>query len=257
MCYTDWNEQMDLSALNQTGSRPLYPLPTIYMSRKYTINIRVEITMYGRLDAELDEGCIRLSFPIDSLGLPSPKDMIKHLIEQDTFDVTIVCIAPQDSTAALSKPLTLRAHRSVLSARSPVFATMLNSTLSEGVTGVIEVKDVEYEVMKEVVLFIYSNEFSSSYPRVLGQLGQQLLYVAAMYQIVSLVSLCEAYFVSTVAVDNAVPLTRMAKEFGLTQLQAATDAFIADHASEIAKSYALQGCAPVEGSTEDSTQDGA
>ena len=250
---------MDLSALNQTGSRPLYPLPTIYMSRKYTINIRVEITMYGRLDAELDEGYNRLSFPIDSLGLPSPKDMIKHLIEQDTFDVTILCTASgsQDSTTAPFKHPSLRAHRSVLSARSPVFATMLNSTLSEGVTGVIEVKDVEYEVMKEVVLFIYSNEFSSSYPRVLGQLGQQLLYVTAMYQIASLVSLCEAYFVSTVAVDNAIPLTRMAKEFALTQLQAATDAFIADHASEIAKSYALQGCAlAVHEVAEEGTQDG-
>ena len=227
------------------------------MSRKHTINIRVEITMFGRLDQELDEGDNLLSFPIDSLGLPSPKEMIKHLIEQDTFDVTIVCTASgsQDSAVAPLKPLTLRAHRSVLSARSPVFETMLNSKLSEGVTGVIKVEDVEYEAIKEALLFIYSNEFSGSYHRVLAQHGQQLLYVAAMYQIASLVSLCEAYFVSTVAVDNAVPLTRMAKEFGLTQLQAATDAFIADHASDIAKSYALQGCAPTE--TEGGTQDGA
>ena len=56
----------------------------------------------------------------------------------------------------------LRAHRSVLSLRSPVLKAMLEAPMTEGESGEILIDDNEYEVMREVLLFIYSNTFSSN-----------------------------------------------------------------------------------------------
>ena len=50
----------------------------------------------------------------------------------------------------------------MLSVRSPVFRAMLQNDMSEKNTGVIEIDDIEVEVMRECLEFMYTDAFSSS-----------------------------------------------------------------------------------------------
>lgn len=50
----------------------------------------------------------------------------------------------------------MKVHKSILSARSKVFLAMLRNNMMEKNTNTVNIKDVSYNIMKDVILFIYS-----------------------------------------------------------------------------------------------------
>ena len=54
---------------------------------------------------------------------------------------------------------------------------MLNSVLNESKPGIIEIKDVDYEVIKELLYFMYTNELSGDIGVILGEYVEPLLYI--------------------------------------------------------------------------------
>ncbi len=69
----------------------------------------------------------------------------------------------------------------------------------ENQTNQIELKDVEYEILEELINFIYTGQVTK-----LDQLADSLLPVADKYAIVSLVKLCEESLSFNLTVDNVV-----------------------------------------------------
>uniref|UniRef100_A0A0K0FFS8 Speckle-type POZ protein-like (inferred by orthology to a human protein) n=1 Tax=Strongyloides venezuelensis TaxID=75913 RepID=A0A0K0FFS8_STRVS len=55
----------------------------------------------------------------------------------------------------------IKVHKAVLVARSPVFHNILNSTLEDLRTTVIEIEDFRVEVVREMLKYIYTNEVSN------------------------------------------------------------------------------------------------
>jgi len=76
------------------------------------------------------------------------------------------------------------AHRSLLSARSPVFAAMFASGMNEAVTGRVTIEDVDPTTFKRFLKFIYTGMFKFS------ALDEELFTVADKYQVETLMELC-------------------------------------------------------------------
>ena len=80
---------------------------------------------------------------------------------------------------------TLCAHRFILSARSPVFAAMFTSDMLESKTGRVEIKDVDVNLFKHFLKFIYTGKLETSARNL------DLLALADKYEIETLRELCQ------------------------------------------------------------------
>jgi hypothetical protein len=87
---------------------------------------------------------------------------------------------------------TFNCHRAILSARSTVFRAMLASGREEAREGEVTVDDVQPEILKKIIEFIYGGEVEQ-----LGSQGQveQLLYAADKYGLDDLASTCKPFMV--------------------------------------------------------------
>lgn len=170
--------------------------------------------------------------------------LLSTIASNDEYDVDIRCyIHDQDDPAAavaaeytiLSK--VLQAHRAVLSAWSSVFQKMLNSVLNESKPGIIEIKDVDYEVIKELLYFMYTNELSGDIGAILGEYVEPLLYTANKYNITGLVTLCDQYLVGQISDRTAVMLYQKAQKYDLYLVNKAALSHMKLSAKFIMKSY--------------------
>jgi len=76
------------------------------------------------------------------------------------------------------------AHRSLLSARSPVFASMFASGMKETKTGKVCIEDVDPTTFQQFLKFLYTGTFEPS------SMDQDLFEVADKYQVETLMELC-------------------------------------------------------------------
>jgi len=76
------------------------------------------------------------------------------------------------------------AHRSLLSARSPVFAAMFASGMKEAETGQIRIEDVDHETFKHFLKFLYTGMFGPS------SMDRELFKIADKYRVETLMELC-------------------------------------------------------------------
>lgn len=94
---------------------------------------------------------------------------------------------------------TLKVHKAILAARSPVFYTMLQQDMKEVNEGVAEVSDLDSVVMKEMLRFVYYNEFEN-----LPAVARQLLYAANKYHVKDLKDLCVDEIISSITTKNVL-----------------------------------------------------
>jgi BTB/POZ domain len=115
-----------------------------------SVIFKVEIAIFGDLHEADSRNSTFENFP-RRIRLPSLTECMKDLLlSGDLADVTILVGKER-----------LGAHRLILSARSPVFKAMLLLDMSEKTTGVIVIEDVELEVMRECLSFMYTDAFSN------------------------------------------------------------------------------------------------
>ncbi|KAG8181755.1 hypothetical protein JTE90_028293 [Oedothorax gibbosus] len=89
------------------------------------------------------------------------------------------------------------AHRNILAARSPVFATHFKNKM-EGSGEVVEITDVKSDVLKAMLKYIYSGKI---YP-LTSEEAEDLLVAADIYQLKELKELCVEELKSNVTLDD-------------------------------------------------------
>ncbi|KAL3089949.1 hypothetical protein niasHS_006401 [Heterodera schachtii] len=125
----------------------------------------------------------------------------------------------------------IRVHKAILAARSPVFAAMLQHVdTSESKTGVLEIKDVEYGVVKEMLNFIYCGKSSSAE---LNEIASDLLIAADKYRLEELKTHCEHCLIQAINFDNACQLLIIADMYGAQFLRKRVLQFIMQHPKKI------------------------
>ena len=164
--------------------------------------------------------------------------------ENEKFDAKVVCS---------DKPMQpLYAHRSTLSDSSLVFsAFVVPFNVGDAEFAMIELRDVDMEVGKELLLFMYSREFSEEDFKVFTKkgMGEGLLRAALKYKVTDLVEFFDSVLSKLVNNDNAVALHFLAKSFELERLKASCKEHLENDPAIVLqelKAYALKGIAGEE-----------
>ena len=142
-------------------------------------------------------------------------------------DVKITITTEQEATP----PVHFFAHKDVLVARSPVLAKMFEHNLQESTTSSITVSDIEPEVLKEVLAYIYTNQV----PRV-STMASSLLYAAEKYELDGLKVRCEQFLSYNLQVSNAVQTLQLAQTYNASQLKENALRFIVEYIDEVRES---------------------
>lgn len=156
-------------------------------------------------------------------GLPEPKftemarDMENFFREGRLSDFTIVAGGRE-----------MRAHRAILSARSPVFAAMLEHHTEEFKNSQVNFPDIEYEVMHELLTYIYSGRSPN-----LSNMALDLLAAADRFQLTGLKEMADQVLRSGLTVESACRYLVFADMHNAQDLKVDALRFIAQNSASI------------------------
>ncbi len=122
------------------------------------------------------------------------------------------------------------AHKIILGARSPVFAAMFQHQMEETKTGKVVVKDIEPDIFKELLHFVYSGRIRAP---LVEDAAQSLFLAAEKYHIDDLQHECIQFLLSCIRVENATSLMAWAHVHSVEKVKEAALAFVALHGKEI------------------------
>ena len=121
-------------------------------------------------------------------------------------------------------------HVYILSARSSVFAAMFHNDMQESKTGKVDIKDVQPEIFKQLLHYIYSGRISTP----LTEYTARPLFVAAdKYDVEDLRNECVVFLLSSIRIDNAISLMVWANLHSVDELKNAALTFTARHGKQI------------------------
>ncbi|GBO05359.1 Speckle-type POZ protein [Araneus ventricosus] len=122
------------------------------------------------------------------------------------------------------------AHWPIVSARSPVFHTMLKSDMLEKETGVVDVEGIDSKTFRRLMCFIYTATFD----RDMDCEDIANLYAAAdRYSVVSLKRICSSILKSYISVDNWCYLLIFSELHQDDELKHVVEFFIFTHYEDI------------------------
>jgi speckle-type POZ protein len=136
-------------------------------------------------------------------GLPS--DLLQLYRSQENTDVTFSFGSKE-----------LKAHKSILGARSDYFRRMFSAGMKENQTGVIEIVDFDPEVFEEALIFLYSGFTSKCLDR---KLAMSLLPLADKYLIERLKKACLDKIKNNLNDENVSEILALATEVNCAALR--------------------------------------
>ncbi|KAH0511166.1 Speckle-type POZ protein [Microtus ochrogaster] len=122
------------------------------------------------------------------------------------------------------------AHKAILAARSPVFRAMFEHETEERRNNCVEIHDLEPEVFKAMMDFIYTGKEPD-----LDSMADTVLAAADMYGLEGLKILCERALCRNLSVENAAHTLFLADLHSTWQLKTQALDFITAHASEVSE----------------------
>ena len=174
------------------------------------VQVNATILCYTDPTETLEEGTS--SIPLDNIR----KELHGLFREKFLADVTIKC-GDQE----------FQAHKVILASQSPVFKRMLVSDMMEGRSNLIEIPDIEPDVMRDLLAYIYTG----SAPH-LSRLAKDLLNAANKYELPRLFAMCEDKLLKKLKVGNVVE-TLLWANFLSAKLKGACLRFIHLHPTEV------------------------
>ncbi|KAK9686478.1 MATH domain [Popillia japonica] len=121
-----------------------------------------------------------------------------------------------------------QAHKSILAARSPVFQAMFEHEMEERKHNRVDITDVDHEVLREMLRFIYTGKASN-----LEKMADDLLAAADKYALERLKVMCEEALCTNLSIENAAEILILADLHSADQLKAQAIDFINTHATDV------------------------
>ena len=192
-----------------------------------SIVFKVEITVFGELETILGA-----AMPLHVCEPLTLSKCLREIFENDTvYDLHLV-------VGSDTNVQTIKAHRCILKARSPVFSAMLNGTMSEARSGEITIIDIEPAIMRTLLQFMYTDESPSS--DVLDATSDKLLVAACKYQVSGMISICEHRLAQMLDHTTIVGLLCLADAHSCTRLKENCMKFLAQHGDVVGRSKEFQ-----------------
>lgn len=156
------------------------------------------------------------------LGIDMPRctlvDELGELWENSHFTDCCLVVAGQE----------FRAHKAILAARSPVFRAMFEHDTEESRKNCIEIHDLEPEVFKAMMGFIYTGKEPD-----LNSIADAVLAAADKYGLERLKVMCQRALFRELSVENAAHTLFLADLHSAVQLKTRAIDFITAHAFEV------------------------
>ncbi|WAR27988.1 BTBD2-like protein, partial [Mya arenaria] len=144
-----------------------------------------------------------------------------HMLDADVLcDVTIL---------AGKEKQEVRCHRFMLASRSPVFYTMFCGSLPEA--SVVEIPDVEADVFRTIVRFMYTGEI-----QIMPDSVMATMYAAKKYDIQPLTNRCKTFLEKEIAVENVCIILDQASKFEEKELIQQCLSFVSKNADGVFQS---------------------
>ncbi|VAI36531.1 unnamed protein product [Triticum turgidum subsp. durum] len=122
---------------------------------------------------------------------------------------------------------TFSAHRLVLAARSPVFRAELFGPMKESATtNVICIDDIEVEVFKALLAFIYTDALPTMDQQEESAMAQHLLVAADRYDLERLKLICEDKLCNHIDTNSVATILALAEQHHCPELKAACLVFL-------------------------------
>jgi len=155
------------------------------------LTIVCELTVYGTAKILSGSQEVENKSETNARGLEQVIDHFGKLFNDKEFsDVEIKCEGE-----------VFNCHINILSTRSDVFRAMFQADMAENRTQKVTIKDMDPEVAREMLLFIYTGSVNEN---VLKEKARELLAAADMYQLDVLKNICEDHLCSNIQINNAV-----------------------------------------------------
>ena len=132
----------------------------------------------------------------------SSAKLLLRLENEDFTDVTLKCNDGE-----------IKCHRLILAVHSTVFEHMLKSGFKESVDGQVEMELFSHSVLHKGVRFMYGAQLNLT-----GDTVDDFLRLADMYEISSLVKVCEEYLVSHINLNVVIALREQALHYNFIAL---------------------------------------
>jgi len=100
-----------------------------------------------------------------------------------------------------TKGRSFKAHRVILAARSPVFRAMFTHNMQEAKNNEVIIKDIDAEVMEELLRFVYTNKVQD-----ITRIAKALLAAADKYALDSLKVVCESTLIGQMTVEDVASI---------------------------------------------------
>lgn len=122
----------------------------------------------------------------------------------------------------------LRAHKNILVARCPVFASMFEHEMTESIMNRVDITDIDHEVFHEMLRFIYTGQAPG-----IDKFPMDLLVAADKYGLERLKAMCEKAVSSNLCAVNAAEVLVLADMHSAHQLKTLALEYICGHASAV------------------------
>ncbi|GIZ05260.1 protein roadkill [Caerostris extrusa] len=156
-----------------------------------------------------------IQFKVPECHLP---DDIGELFEDKKFSDVVISANGQEFFA----------HKAILAARSPVFAAMFQHDMEEKKQNRVEIYDMEADVLKEMLRFIYTGRSSN-----LGNMPDDLLAAADKYALDRLKVLCEEELCQNLSIETVAEALILADLHNADQLKGHALDFVNSHATDV------------------------
>jgi speckle-type POZ protein len=119
------------------------------------------------------------------------------------------------------KDVEVPAHSAIIAASSPIFAAMFETgKFKEGQTRTVNIKDIDIQVFRKLLQFLYTGSSGSSKNDSSDEL--QALYLAAdKYQVDALKEICEECLIHQLDIENVLDHLEWADLYGAEKLKEA------------------------------------
>merc|ERR1719348_643367 len=119
-------------------------------------------------------------------------------------------------------------HKNILTSRSPVFKIMLEVEMKEKMTGEIEIKNMDPEVLEDLLKYIYSGVAPN-----IDAHAQELFAAADQYQLYRLKELCEVKLCAVLDDTNCIDILFLSDLHRAQTLKAAALKFVSKNMHKI------------------------
>lgn len=125
-------------------------------------------------------------------------------------------------------PVTLRAHKEILAARSSVFAAMFSANMIENEQNLVTISDIDAEVFQQLLKYIYTGKTEANETTVAS-----LLVAADKYDLGRLKTACERAIFANISISTAIDRLLGAEKHNAQQLKSHILQFIVNNADSV------------------------